>query len=115
MAKAKEEVRLPEKIQPARANEIQYKAFTRQFELGTLLFLTATCSYPVGPYEIYFQGEGGFSWVLMEKAPVIFYPMVTYHIASTTTGLPPVIMPSTITVRDGFGSHKVTVEKGNKG
>jgi hypothetical protein len=111
MAKAKAESRIPNQIQPARAGEIEYKAYTRQFALGTLLFITATCSYPVGPYEIFFQGEGGNNWVLMEKAPGIFYNIVTYHIAATTPGQPLLDTPDTITVRDGFGSHKVTVEK----
>jgi hypothetical protein len=105
------EARLPGKIQPARADEIQYKAYTRQFELGTVLFITATCSYPVGPYEIFFQGDGGFSWTLMEKAPQIFYNLITYHIASTTPGQPTLNTPNKVTVKDGFGSHEVTVEE----
>jgi hypothetical protein len=106
------ETRVPGKVQPARADEIQYKAYARKFELGTVLFLTATCSYPVGPYEIYFQGAGGFNWTLMEKAPGIFYNLVTYHIASTTTGQPLLEIPNTVTVVDGYGSHRVSVEKG---
>ena len=41
------------KTQPAEADQIQYKAYARKFDLGPVLFLTATCSYPVGPYEIF--------------------------------------------------------------
>jgi hypothetical protein len=111
MAKAKEEDRIPGKIQPALAGEIEYKAYTRKFALGTLLFITATCSYPVGPYEIFFQGKGGNHWVLMEKSPRIFYNHVTYHIACTSPGAPLADTPSIIIITDGFGSHKVTVEK----
>lgn len=105
------EARLPGKIQPARADEIQYKAYMRKFGLGSVLFITATCSYPVGPYEIFFQGEGGYTWTLMEKAPGIFYNLITYHIACTTPGQPTLDTPSKITIKDGFGSHQVTVEQ----
>jgi hypothetical protein len=111
MAKPKV-ARIPDKIQPARADQIQYKAYTRQFQTGTVLFITATCSYPVGPYEIFFQGEGGLIWTLTEKAPGIFYNLITYHIACTTPGQPLGNTPSTITVNDGYGSHKVPVQQG---
>lgn len=100
---------VPSKIQPARADEIQYTAYTRQFALGRVLFITATCSYPVGPYTIFFQGNGGYSWTLMEKAPEIFFNLVTYHIACTTPGQPSVDLPRSVTIIDGYGSHTVPV------
>lgn len=103
--------RLPGKIQPSHADQIQYRAYTRTFELGTVLFLTATCSYPVGPYEIFFQGDGGFTWTLMEKAPEFFFNLITYHIASTTPGQPTLEIPNSVTVIDGYGAHTVPVEK----
>jgi len=102
----------PGKIQPSHANEIQYTAYTRNFGLGSVLFVTATCSYPVGPYEIFFQGEGGTTWTLMEKAPEIFFNLVTYHIACTTPGQPLLTTPPTITIKDGFGAHQVPVQSG---
>lgn len=98
------------KDQPSRAADIRYRAYTREFEGGTALFITATCSYPVSPYEIYFQ-EAGLRWTLMEKAPDVYFPETTYKIASTTPGLALVRTPETVTVIDGYGPHKVPVEK----
>ena len=46
----------------------------------------------------------------MEKAPEIFYNLVTYHVASTTPGQPTLNTPKAITVIDGHGSHQVPVE-----
>lgn len=103
----------PGKIQPSRADEIEYKAYTRKFDLGSVLFITATCSYPVGPYEIFFQGKGGYTWTLMEKAPEIFFNLVTYHIASTSPGQPTIETPATVTIIDGHGTHEVPVEQGD--
>lgn len=107
-----QESRIAGKVQPSLANQIQYKAYMRKFEAGAVLFVTATCSYPVGPYEIFFEAGGGFTWTLMEKAPEIFYNLVTYHIASTTPGQPTLDTPATITVIDGYGPHEVPVEQG---
>ncbi|MBK9715819.1 MAG: hypothetical protein IPO81_31725 [Kouleothrix sp.] len=97
-------------IQPSKALDIQYKAYTRQFEYGVVLFLTATCAYPRLQYEIFFQVEGGFTWTLMEKEPTISSPIISYHIASTTLGQPTADTPNTVTVIDGYGSHEVVVE-----
>ena len=106
--------RFPGKVQPSHGQAIKYTAYTRKFSedaAAPVLYITATCSYPVGPYEIFFQGEGGFTWTLMEKAPTIFYNLVTYHIACTTTGQPTLDIPDTITIKDGYGSHEVPVDR----
>ena len=60
-AKTPQEQPFPGKIQPSKATDIQYTAYIRTFPLGRVLYITATCSYPVGPYEIFFQGNGGFT------------------------------------------------------
>jgi hypothetical protein len=98
------------KIGPASANDIEYRAFVRDFGEGrVLLYATATSSYPVGPYEIYFEG-GVDDLRLMEKAPVIYYNLVTYQIASWTPGQPLLETPRSITITDAYGPHQVQVE-----
>ena len=98
------------KIGPASARDIEYRAFTRDFGDGTaVLSAVATSSYPVGPYEIFFEG-GVNDLRLMEKAPVIHFDLVTYQVASWTPGQPLVDTPTEITVTDAHGSHAVPVE-----
>ena len=69
----------------------------------------ATSSYPVGPYEIFFEGGVG-DLRLMEKAPVVHFNLVTYQVASWTLGQPLVETPAEITVTDARGPHTVAVE-----
>lgn len=98
------------KIGPASARDIEYRAFARDFGGGrVVLSAVATSSYPVGPYEIFFEGGVG-DLRLMEKAPVIHYNLVTYQVASWTQGQPLVDTPREITVTDAYGPHAVTVE-----
>ena len=63
----------------------------------------------MGPFEIFFTG-GGDNLELMEKAPVIFYNLVTYQVASWTAGQPLAATPKQITITDGYGAHTVDVE-----
>ena len=98
------------KTGPASARDIEYRAFARDFGDGrVVLSAVATSSYPVGPYEIFFEGGVG-DLRLMEKAPTIFYNLVTYQVASWTQGQPLVDTPREITVTDAYGAHTVTVE-----
>lgn len=97
-------------IGPAKARDIEYRAFVRDFGDGrVVLSAVATSSYPVGPYEIFFTG-GVDNLVLMEKAPVIFYNLITYQVASWTPGQPLADTPRQITITDGYGAHTVDVE-----
>ncbi|HET7233527.1 MAG TPA: hypothetical protein VFJ16_26180 [Longimicrobium sp.] len=97
-------------IGPAKAKDIQYRAFARDFGDGhVVLSAVATSSYPVGPYEIFFEGSVS-DLRLMEKAPVIFYNLVTYQVASWTAGQPLADTPRQITITDGYGAHTVDVE-----
>lgn len=97
-------------IGPASARDIEYRAFARDFGDGrVVLSAVATSSYPVGPYEIFFEG-GVDDLKLMEKRPVIFYNLVTYQVASWTQGQPLVDTPREITVTDAYGAHTVMVE-----
>ena len=98
------------KIGPASADDNAYRAFARDFGGGrVVLSAVATSSYPVGPYEIFFDG-GVDDLRLMEKAPVIHFDLVTYQVASWTLGQPLIDTPSEITVTDANGPHTVPVE-----
>jgi hypothetical protein len=95
---------------PAKAKDIEYRAFARDFGGGNVvLSAVATSSFPVGPYEIFFEG-GVDDLRLMEKEPVIHYDLVTYQVASWTPGQPLADTPKQITVTDGHGAHTVDVE-----
>ena len=97
-------------IGPASARDIEYRAFARDFGDGRMvLSVVATSSYPVGPYEIFFEG-GVDDLRLMEKAPVIHFNLVTYQVASWTPGQPLADTPTEITVTDAHGPHTVAVE-----
>ena len=101
-------------IQPATGSAIEYKAYARSFGPapggGRVLYLIATCSYPVGGYEIFFEAESRpDTFRLMERAPGISNQLVTYYIASWTSGQRLLITPSQIMVMDAQGLHKVAV------
>lgn len=97
-------------VGPAKAQDIEYRVFARDFGGGrVVLSAVATSSYPVGPYEIFFTG-GVDNLELMERAPVIYYNLVTYQVASWTQGQPLVDTPREVTITDGYGAHTVPVE-----
>lgn len=98
-------------IQLSHGSAISYKVFARSFP-GTdpVLFLMATCYYPTGEWEIFFTGNGNFSWNLMEKVPGLVNHLVTYYVASWTSSFPMSNIPSSVTIVDAFGSHSVPVE-----
>jgi hypothetical protein len=75
-----------------------------------VLSAVATSSYPVGPYEIFFEGDVD-NLRLLERTPVIHFKLVTYQVASWTPGQPLAAdTPKQITVTDGHGAHTVDVE-----
>ena len=74
-----------------------------------MLSVVATSSYPVGPYEIFFDG-GVDDLQLMEKTPVNHFKLVTYQVASWTPGQPLSNTPTEITVTDAYGLHTVAVD-----
>lgn len=101
-------------VQPATGSAIEYKAYARSFkpEPGSdkVLYLIATCFYPTGGYEIFFEaGAEPDTFTLMEKAPGISNQLMTYYIASWTNGQRRSDKPSQITVMDAHGMHKVAV------
>jgi hypothetical protein len=98
--------------QLATGEAIEYKAYTRTFGEGpaAVLYLIATCAYPVGGYQIFFEGEEGLeNFRLMEIAPRIFPELVSYYIASWTTGLLLAEPPTQIQVTDAYGTQPVPV------
>jgi hypothetical protein len=102
------------KIGPASAQDIEYRAFARDFGGQIVLSAVATSSYPVGPYEIFFEGGVG-DLRLMEKSPVDHFHVVTYQVASWTPGQPLSETPTEVTVTDAHGPHTVVVETWSPG
>ena len=74
-----------------------------------MLSVVATSSYPVGPYEIFFDG-GVDDLRLMERTSVDHFKLVTYQVAGWTPGQPLADTPTEITVTDAYGPHTVAVE-----
>lgn len=93
---------------------IIYKAYKRPYAGGgaNVLTLLASCSYPEGPWEIFFTPVYGdsSSYELMEKVPHIFYNLVTFYAASYCSHLGLPELKDSVVVIDSFGRHDVAVE-----
>lgn len=91
---------------------IEYKAFARSFgDVGAVLSLVATCAYPTGGFSIYFQGSGVGQFDLMETSPHgPVSQLVTYYLASWTSGQRLAEPPTHVKIRDASGETKVKVE-----
>lgn len=101
------------KIQLSTGQAIEYKAYVRRFDFsgGGVLYLLASCAYPVGGYRIFFEAEyGGTSFKLMEEVPQIVNQLVTYYVASWTSSQPLVDPPAEVTITDASGTRTVAVE-----
>jgi hypothetical protein len=96
----------------SRGDGIEYKAYARAYEEGgAVLSLIATCSYPIGGYSIFFEGRSATDeFELLEKAPQIAPQLVTYYVASWTSGQRLVKPPTHVEIRDAHGDHRVKVE-----
>jgi hypothetical protein len=97
----------------SRGTAIEYKAYARHFQPNSdagVLILVATCYYDTSGFTISFQSAAtGFD--LVEQPPTgIFRNMVTYYVASWTTGIDADTVPSHVTVTDAFGQHRVHVK-----
>ena len=91
---------------------IEYKAYARKFggESGAVLYLIATCAYPTGGYEIFFEAEYGLqTFKLMEIPPGLAPQLVTYYVASWTSSQRLVDPPEQVTMVDAHGEHRVAV------
>jgi len=93
---------------------IEYKAYARHFGVSggaAVLSLIATCSYPTGGYSIYFEpGPGAHQFELLEKVPQISNDLVTYYMASWTSGQPLAQPPRHVRIRDARGEHHIEVK-----
>jgi len=97
-------------IGPADSATIEYRAFARDFGDGQVIVSAmATASYPVSPYELFFQG-GIENLELMQKAPVNYYFETSYPVAVWTLGMALVHTPSQLTITDAGGPHTVEIE-----
>jgi len=99
----------PPVVQPSRGSEIEYKAFLRKFQSGQagVLELMATCYYPVGGYQLFFESSGDAKFTLLERSWPIHNQLVTYYLASWTSGQPLASPPGTVLIIDGRGEHPV--------
>jgi hypothetical protein len=91
---------------------IEYKAYSRNFESGSaaVLSLVATCRYGIGGYTIFFQETAPGQFELLEKAPGIAPQLVTYYVASWTSGQRLASPPKQVTIKDAGGDHRVDVK-----
>jgi hypothetical protein len=98
--------------QLARGSGISYKAFSMPYdsEGGTVIFLYATCSYPTGGWNIFFSTDGSNQWALYETVPGFPNHLVTYYIAGFTSAFGLQTNPTSVQIRDGYGTHSVPVE-----
>jgi hypothetical protein len=99
----------------SRGAAIEYKAYARRFQPNidaAVLILMATCYYDTSGFAISFQKTAdGFE--LVEQPPTgIFTNLVTYYVASWTSGVEAVATATTshVTVTDSFGQHRVHVK-----
>jgi hypothetical protein len=97
----------------SRGEAIEYKAYARTFGSGgpAVLSLIATCSYPTGEREIFFQeGSGPNQFELLENVPGIVNELVTYYMASWTSGQRLVNPPTQVKIKDAWGEHRMAVQ-----
>lgn len=99
-------------IRPCTAPDIVYRAFGRPYDggRGQVINLFASCSYPTGAWHIFFQGDSGGTYTLMERPPGIAPQLVTYYTASFTPGAGLATPVKTVSIQDASGSHTVPVE-----
>jgi hypothetical protein len=99
-------------VRPATSGDIIYRAFSRPY-VGSdaqVINLFASCSYPTGQWQIFFQGAGDGTYQLMERVPGIVNELVTYYVASFTTGAGLVAPAKSVEITDAHGKHVVPVE-----
>lgn len=97
----------------SRGAAIEYKAYTRRFQPNidaAVLILVATCYYDTSGFTIAFQPTAS-GYELVEQPPSgIFLNLVTYYVASWTTGVEAATIPTHVTITDSFGEHRVHVK-----
>ncbi|HET9622006.1 MAG TPA: hypothetical protein VFP84_11610 [Kofleriaceae bacterium] len=97
-------------VRPSTSTDIVYRAFGRPYDgSGQVISLFASCSYPVGGWQIFFQGGGG-GFTLMERVPQAVNELLTYYTASYTEGFGLPTAVKTVSIRDARGVHTVNVE-----
>ena len=97
---------------PCSAQDIIYRAFSRPYAGSSSPVITvfASCSYPTGNWNIYFESVRGGGYRLMEQVPGLVYHIITYYTTSYTVGLGQPGPIDYVEIEDGFGVHKVPVE-----
>jgi len=97
----------------SRGSGIEYKAYARRFQPNVdaaVVILVATCFYDTSGFTISFQPNAS-GYELVEQPPTgVFRNMVTYYVASWTTGIETDTSPTHVTIVDSFGEHRVHVK-----
>lgn len=102
----------PTTVRPATASDIVYRAFSRPYAGGDaqVVNLFASCSYPTGQWQIFFQATQNGGFQLMERVPGIVNFLVTYYTASFTPGMGLATPVKSVEIWDAHGKHVVPVE-----
>jgi hypothetical protein len=99
-------------VRLATSGDIIYRAFSRPYagSDAQVINLFASCSYPTGQWQIFFQGAGNGTYQLMERVPGIVNELITYYTASFTTGAGLATPVRSVEITDARGKHVVPVE-----
>lgn len=99
-------------VLPATSNDIVYRAYGRPYtgSDAQVISLFASCSYPTGQRQIFFQGANDGTYRLMERVPGFVNELITYYTASFTPGVGLATSVQSVEIWDAYGKHVVPVE-----
>ena len=96
-----------------RGTGIEYQAYQRRFQPdvdASVLILIATCCYNPRITVSFRPTDSGYE--LVEQPPAgVFRNMVSYYVASWTTGLESDATPAHVTISDSYGQHLIDVKE----
>ncbi len=95
--------------QPSAGGAISYLALSRPYDGpgDVALSLIATCYYPTGGWHIFFTSDSA-GYNLMETVPGLVNMLVTYYVASFSSGGGVSPMRS-VNITDAYGTHAIPV------
>lgn len=102
----------PPEVRLATSSDIVYRAYARPYEggPGQVISLFASCSYPTGQWQIFFEGTGDGAYRLMERVPGLVNYLITYYAASFTNGFGLATPVTSVVIEDARGRHTIPVE-----
>ncbi len=95
----------------ANADEMEYRAFHRTFELTgeTQACVLASCVYRSGQWEVRLIPKDAVTYVFEQRGGEVGPDIITYRAATTIAG-PLTLEPAAIVVVDANGEHKVELQ-----